>query len=141
MKVNVMDIKYKINAPISTEHFIDLLTRSTLGERRPLEDKKCIEGMISNSNLIISAWENDNLIGIARSVTDFHYACYLSDLAVSKSYQKKGIGKQLQIMTQEQLGPKCKIILIAAPAANEYYEHLGFTNNPRCWILERNASI
>ena len=94
MKVNVMDIKYKINAPISTEHFIDLLTRSTLGERRPLEDKKCIEGMISNSNLIISAWENDNLIGIARSVTDFHYACYLSDLAVSKSYQKKGIGKQ-----------------------------------------------
>ncbi|MGB4882848.1 MAG: GNAT family N-acetyltransferase [Neisseria sp.] len=141
MKVNVMDIKYKINAPISTEHFIDLLTRSTLGERRPLEDKKCIEGMISNSNLIISAWENDNLIGIARSVTDFHYACYLSDLAVSKSYQKKGIGKQLQIMTQEQLGPKCKIILIAAPAANEYYEHLGFTNNPRCWMLERNASI
>ena len=134
-------IKYKINAPISTEHFIDLLTRSTLGERRPLEDKKCIEGMISNSNLIISAWENDNLIGIARSVTDFHYACYLSDLAVSKSYQKKGIGKQLQIMTQEQLGPKCKIILIAAPAANEYYEHLGFTNNPRCWMLERNASI
>ena len=97
--------------------------------------------MISNSNLIISAWENDNLIGIARSVTDFHYACYLSDLAVSKSYQKKGIGKQLQIMTQEQLGPKCKIILIAAPAANEYYEHLGFTNNPRCWMLERNASI
>ena len=141
MKVNVMDIKYKINAPISTEHFIDLLTRSTLGERRPLEDKKCIEGMISNSNLIISAWENDNLIGIARSVTDFHYACYLSDLAVSKSYQKKGIGKQLQIMTQEQLGPKCKIILIAAPAANEYYEHLGFTNNQRCWMLERNASI
>ena len=141
MKVNVMDIKYKINAPISTEHFIDLLTRSTLGERRPLEDTKCIEGMISNSNLIISAWENDNLIGIARSVTDFHYACYLSDLAVSKSYQKKGIGKQLQIMTQEQLGPKCKIILIAAPAANEYYEHLGFTNNPRCWMLERNASI
>ena len=141
MKVNVMDIKYKINAPISTEHFIDLLTRSTLGERRPLEYKKCIEGMISNSNLIISAWENDNLIGIARSVTDFHYACYLSDLAVSKSYQKKGIGKQLQIMTQEQLGPKCKIILIAAPAANEYYEHLGFTNNPRCWMLERNASI
>ena len=141
MKVSVMDIKYKINAPISTEHFIDLLTRSTLGERRPLEDKKCIEGMISNSNLIISAWENDNLIGIARSVTDFHYACYLSDLAVSKSNQKKGIGKQLQIMTQEQLGPKCKIILIAAPAANEYYEYLGFTNNPRCWILERNASI
>ena len=81
------------------------------------------------------------MIGIARSITDFHYACYLSDLAVSKSYQKKGIGKQLQIMTQEQLGPKCKIILIAAPAANEYYEHLGFTNNPRCWMLERNASI
>lgn len=136
-----MNIEYKINKPISVEQFIALLEDSTLGERRPTEDKTCMEGMIANSNLVVSAWHNNQLVGIARSLTDFHYACYLSDLAVSLEYQKLGIGKQLQIFTQQQLGPKCKIILLAAPAANQYYEHIGFTQNPRCWVLSRDAKI
>jgi len=136
-----MSIEYKINEPVTTEQFVALLKVSTLGERRPIEDRECMEGMISNSNLIVSAWYNDQLVGIARSVTDFHYACYLSDLAVSLAHQKSGIGKQLQILTQKQLGPKCKLILIAAPAANQYYKHIGFKHNPRCWVLERESSI
>lgn len=136
-----MNIEYKINEPISVEQFIALLKTSTLGERRPIEDKTCMEGMILNSNLVVSAWHNNKLVGIARSLTDFHYACYLSDLAVSVEYQKSGIGKRLQTLTQEQLGPKCKIILLAAPAANQYYEHIGYTHNPRCWVLSRDAKI
>lgn len=80
-----MSIEYKINAPITADQFIDLLARSTLGERRPIHDIECMEGMIANSNLTVSAWERDSLIGIARSMTDFHYACYLSDLAVCQS--------------------------------------------------------
>ncbi len=136
-----MSIEYKINEPITTDQFVALLEASMLSERRPIEDRECMEGMISNSNLTVSAWQNSELIGIARSVTDFHYACYLSDLAVSKEHQKSGIGKQLQSLTQEQLGPKCKLILIAAPAANQYYENIGFTNNSRCWVLERDSSI
>ena len=132
---------YKINESVTTDQFIKLLATSTLGERRPIDDRQCMEGMISNSNLTVSAWSGSELIGIARSMTDFHYACYLSDLAVSKEHQKSGVGKQLQILTQEQLGPKCKLILIAAPAANQYYEHIGFTNNQRCWVLERESSI
>lgn len=136
-----MSIEYRINAPVTVDQFIDLLARSTLGERRPIHDPECMEGMVANSNLMVTAWEGETLVGIARSVTDFHYACYLSDLAVCRSHQKQGIGRQLQVMTQNQLGPRCRLILIAAPAANAYYEHLGFTNNPRCWVLEREASI
>ena len=129
------------DTPISTDQFIDLLTRSTLGERRPIHDRECIEGMLANSNLVVSAWESGKLVGIARSMTDFHYACYLSDLAVCQSHQMSGIGKKLQSITQSQLGPRCKLILIAAPAANAYYERIGFTNNPRCWVLDREANI
>ena len=136
-----MNIKYKINEAITTKQFVGLLNDSTLGERRPVEDIECMEGMISNSNLTVSAWKDDELIGISRSVTDFHYACYLSDLAVSTKYQGLGIGKKLQSLTQDQLGPKCKLILIAAPAANTYYEHIGFKNTNRCWVLERDSSI
>ena len=136
-----MAIDYQINRPVSADQFIDLLRDSTLGHRRPIDDRECMEGMIKNSNLIITAWDNENLVGIARSMTDFHYACYLSDLAVARHHQGCGIGKRLQVITQEQLGPKCKLILVAAPAANTYYEHLGFQNNPRCWVLEREHLI
>jgi N-acetylglutamate synthase-like GNAT family acetyltransferase len=136
-----MSIEYKINTPVSADQFIELLRQSSLGERRPIDDRECIEGMVKNSNLIISCWDGEKLIGIARSMTDFHYACYLSDLAVDKKYQSSGVGKKLLVITQEQLGPKCKLILIAAPTANSYYKHLGFTNNQSCWILEREQSI
>jgi predicted N-acetyltransferase YhbS len=136
-----MNIQYKINAPVSTDQFIELLLESTLGERRPIEDRSCMEGMVKNSNLMVTAWDDGALVGIARSMTDFHYACYLSDLAVHKKYQKKDIGKKLQALTQEQLGPRCKLILLAAPAANSYYEHIGFTNNQRCWVLDREQNI
>lgn len=136
-----MTIDFKINTPISADQFIELLCESTLGERRPVEDRQCMEGMLTNSNLVVTAWHRDKLVGIARSMTDFHYACYLSDLAVHNDYQKRGIGKKLQALTQDQLGQKCKLILVAAPAASSYYEHIGFMNNQRCWVLEREQRI
>lgn len=136
-----MAVEYKVDAPVTADQFIDLLSRSTLGERRPIDDRACIEGMLANSNLVVSAWDAGKLVGIARSLTDFHYACYLSDLAVCQSVQRQGIGKKLQTMIQQQLGSRCKLILIAAPGANAYYRHIGFSNNPRCWILPRDRNI
>lgn len=136
-----MAIDFKINHPITTDQFIDLLKNSTLGQRRPIHDRVCMEGMVSNSNLMVSAWDDSLLIGVARSVTDFHYACYLSDLAVHREYQRTGIGKRLQSLTQAQLGAHCKLILIAAPAANSYYGQIGYTRNDRCWALEPGVAI
>lgn len=136
-----MNIRYEINTPVPTDQFIDLLNASTLGERRPVDDRECMEGMVNNTNLMISAWDGDKLVGIARSMTDFHFACYLSDLAVDKNYQKLGIGKKLQVLTQGQLGPKCHLILLAAPTANDYYKHIGFEHNPRCWVLPPGQNI
>jgi len=136
-----MEISYKVNHAITPDEFIALLHSSTLAERRPVDDYACIEGMIKNSNLLVTAWDDNKLIGVARSITDFHYACYLSDLAVDKKYQKRNVGKNLQSLTQEQLGSKCKLILISAPVANSYYNHIGFTNNDRCWVLERGTKI
>lgn len=136
-----MSIEYKVNAPLTTDQFIDLLRRCTLGERRPINDRECMDGMVINSNLTVTVWDSDRLVGIARSMTDFHYACYLSDLAVCSSYQRQGIGKQLQAVTQHQLGTRCKLILIAPPTAHDYYQHIGFTNNTRCWVLQRDDRI
>lgn len=134
-------ITYKTNEPITTDQFIDLLRHSTLGERRPIHDRECMAGMVANANLLVTAWDGETLIGVARSLTDFHYACYLSDLAVHQAYQKQGIGQQLQTLTQEALGPHCTLILLAAPAAHNYYGHIGFTPHPRAWVLPREARL
>ncbi|MBW7469467.1 GNAT family N-acetyltransferase [Marinobacter sp. F4218] len=136
-----MTIEFKVNHPVTADQFIGLLESSTLGERRPMQDRACLEGMVANSNLIVSAWDGSLLVGVARSVTDFHYACYLSDLAVREDYQRSGIGKRLQLLTQSQLGPHCKVILLAAPAASTYYGRLGYAHNERCWLLEPGVTI
>ena len=136
-----MEVEYTVNEPVTPEQFIDVLRRSSLAERRPVDDLVCITGMLEKSNLIVAAWYEGKLVGIARSITDFHYACYLSDLAVDRAYQGRGIGIELQRVTQHQLGPRCKIILLAAPAAIGYYPHIGYTKYESCWILEREKEL
>ena len=134
-------IRFTTNEPISAESFRDILLHSTLGERRPVDDLDCLAGMIEHSNLIVTAWNSQSLVGIARSVTDFHYCCYLSDLAVDLAYQRQGIGRQLIQITQNALGPRCKIILLSAPAATNYYSHLGFERHDQAWVLARTKRI
>lgn len=141
MTLKLPEIDYRINHPVTADEFIDLLNACALGIRRPVQDRQCIQGMISNSNLMVSAWHREKLVGISRCVTDFHYACYLSDLAVAEPVQGLGIGKRLIDLTQEQLGPRCKILLFAAPDANTYYAKLGFEQNTRGWVLEPDQSV
>jgi len=130
-------ISYSDKAPITAKQAIDLYKRSTLGERRPINNVTTFELMLKNANLIITAWDDDKLIGISRSLTDFAYVAYLADLAVDEQYQRTGIGKQLIEETKARLGPECMIVLLAAPKANAYYEHLGFEHNPRAWTLKK----
>lgn len=128
-------LRYSTEDVLTVDSFRDLLIRSTLGERRPIHDRDCLEGMVKNADLTVTCWEGDMLVGVARSVTDFTFCCYLSDLAVDRAWQRKGIGRRLIEATREKLGPDCKVILLSAPAAVDYYPHIGFTHHPQAWIL------
>jgi len=130
-------ITYRDDAKVTADQAIDLYVRSTLGERRPINNVETFKAMLENANLTITAWDGEKLIGISRSLTDFAYVAYLADLAVDQKYQKSGIGKQLIEETKARLGPECMIVLLAAPKANEYYEHIGFEHNPRAWTLKK----
>jgi predicted N-acetyltransferase YhbS len=132
-------ITYTENASISSEEAIDLYIRSTLGERRPIDNIETFAAMLAHANLTISAWDGEKLVGISRNLTDFAYVAYLADLAVDEQYQRQGIGKRLIEETKARLGPDCMIVLLAAPKANDYYEHLGFEHNPRAWMIKNNS--
>jgi GNAT superfamily N-acetyltransferase len=130
-----VSIIYATDRTIDARQFIDVLRRSTLAERRPVDDPQCIAAMLKHANLLCTAWDGNKLIGVARSVTDFEYCCYLSDLAVDVSYQKHGIGRELIRLTQTQLGAKAKLILLSAPKAEAYYPKIGFEAHRSAWIV------
>lgn len=129
------NIIYKVESSLDPSEFIDVLNRSSLGERRPVDDLSRIKKMCENANLIVTARLDGKLIGIARSITDFSYCIYLSDLAVLKVYQKKGIGKKL-IEETKKMAPHAKLILLSAPAAIDYYPKIGMKKHDYCFILD-----
>lgn len=136
-----MDIAYRDDVRPDAAQAIEVFRRSTLGERRPLDRPDIFAGMMANAGLLITAWEGDLLVGIARSLTDRVYVAYLADLAVDARLQRRGIGKRLIAETRRRLAPTCMLVLLAAPQANGYYEPLGFRHNPRAWVLKGDEPV
>ena len=131
-----LETVYSVEPDLTASQFIDVLRRSTLAERRPADNTDRIEGMLRNASIIVTARDSDGLlIGVSRAITDFHYCTYLSDLAVDESAQRRGVGKRLINETHSAAGLNTTLILLSAPAAREYYPHIGMQKHDSCWII------
>ncbi|MEM9643623.1 MAG: GNAT family N-acetyltransferase [Planctomycetota bacterium] len=129
-------MKYAEEPDLTVAEFIDVLRRSKLAERRPVDQPRRVEAMLRNADVIITARDDHHqLVGVARSITDHAYCTYLSDLAVDERYQRQGIGKELIRLSHKTAGMETRLILLAAPAAVQYYPHVGFESHPSCWML------
>lgn len=129
------EIIYSLEKSLDPDEFIEVLKKSTLAERRPVDDEQRITTMCNNANLIVTARLNGILVGVARSITDFVYCTYLSDLAVDVKHQKKGIGKKL-IEETKKATPQAKLILLSAPAAIDYYPKIGMIKHSYCYFID-----
>ena len=132
-------IAYREGNELDLDQVIALYRASTLGERRPVDDRPRMEQMLRGANLVVTAWDGESLVGIARSVSDFAYCTYLSDLAVHLDYQRRGIGKELMRRTQAR-GGQATVFLFAAPKAVDYYAHVGFSGGSG-WMLRASEPI
>lgn len=126
---------YNFDITPGTDQIIELYRNS--GLPRPIDDAERIEKMFANSNLIVTAWDNEVLVGVSRSITDWCWSCYLADLAVRKEYQKFGIGKKLIALTKEKVGEQSMVLLLSVPTAMEYYPKVGFTKQESSFIINR----
>jgi len=133
-------IEYKSNLEVDLDQAIELYVASTLGVRRPVADRERMAAMFRHANIIITAWDGELLVGISRAITDYAWYTYLSDLAVRESHQRQGIGKELMRLTQAA-APQASVLLLAAPAAEQYYPHVGFTHAPTAWVLRPHERI
>ncbi|MBC8114211.1 MAG: GNAT family N-acetyltransferase [Candidatus Saccharimonas sp.] len=134
-------ITFRIGNDLDLDELIELYSATSLGVRRPLDDRATMADMLRHASLIVTAWEGPLLVGVSRSLTDFSYVAYLSDLAVRESHQHRGIGRDLIHHTREALGPRCKLVLLSAPAAVDYYPRLGFTQHPSAWTLDAHEPL
>ena len=130
-----MNIIYKSGIIPATEEIIELYDKA--GLPRPTNDKDRIQKMFENSNLVVTAWDNEKLVGISRSITDWVWSCYLADLAVDPGYKKSGIGKGLIQETRDKLGEQSMILLLSVPTALEYYPKVGFEKENRAFMISR----
>lgn len=130
-----MEIIYRTDITPDIDKIIDVYNSS--GINRPITDKDRITKMYVNSNLIVTAWDKDKLVGVSRSLTDFCYCCYLSDLAVRKDYQATGIGRKLIELIKNNIGEQTALILLSAPTAMNYYPKVGFQKIDNGFIIKR----
>jgi GNAT superfamily N-acetyltransferase len=130
-------VHYALEPNLSASEFIDVLMRSTLSERRPVDEPEIIAGMLRNADVILTARSEGKLIGVSRAITDFAYCTYLADLAVDTAFQRRGVGRELIRRTHEAAGIQTRLILLAAPAAESYYPHVGMVRHDSCWTLKR----
>jgi len=130
-------ITYEIAKNFDIEKIIEVFESS--GIVRPTKEKERIKSMFENANLIYFAYDNGELIGLTRCVTDFSYCCYLSDLAVKKDYQKQGIGKMLIEKVRERIGEKVALILLSANSAMDYYPKINFEKADNAFIIKRKS--
>jgi GNAT superfamily N-acetyltransferase len=104
---------------------------------RPTNDLPRIARMFGAPSLVISAWQGERLVGVCRSLTDYSYCCYLSDLAVDKAIQGQGIGRELIRRTREIIGDEVSLILLSAPGAMSYYPAVGFEKAENAFVIRR----
>jgi len=131
------DIQYALEPELSAEAFIGVLEASGLAERRPVGEPERIATMLRHADIVVTARHEDRLIGVSRAIADFGFCCYLSDLAVDRAYQKRGIGRALIERTWDAAGRQTTLILLSAPAAVAYYPHIGMTKHDGCFTYPR----
>lgn len=137
--MNMEDIEYRSSRKLTVSEFAELLKRTSLGARRPVDDPGKLQLMLDHGNVFITAWHGDKVVGVSRALTDFSFCCYLSDLAVDEAYQRRGIGKRLITETHRAAGLHTTLILLAAPAAKDYYPHIGMERFTDCFLIPRRT--
>lgn len=129
------EIQYRQNVALDPAQVAEVYLSS--GIRRPSDDLPRLQRMLENSNLVISAWHQQKLVGVCRALTDFSYCCYLSDLAVRHEYQQQGVGLGMIDQLRQTIGDEVALILLSAPEAMDYYPKLGFEKVDNGYIIKR----
>ena len=136
-----MAITYAQETGLTAEEYIACVGQTTLGASRPLGNVERVQAMIDESDLVVTARAEDGtLLGLSRTITDWHWVAYCMDLAVVETQQGSGIGKALLDTTAKVLGPGVAIALLPLPGVEGFYRHIGMSDYPAFWRKREDKS-
>lgn len=128
-------VTYQLEADLPLQEYIEILNSSGLGKRRPMDDSGHLGRMLTGSNLILTAREDGELVGVLRALSDFCYRTFIADLAVTSERQGEGIGRAL-LQKAKETAPEARLFLFSAEDAEGFYQKLGFQLHERCYQLK-----
>jgi len=121
-----MQIEYKENNIPKEEDIIELYNSVGWGHTK---SPQALFDAIKNSSYVITAWENKNLIGLGRAISDETITVYFPDLLIKPDWQRKGIGTKIMQMLLFKYGHLHNQVLIAEDEkAIKFYKRLNFKN-------------
>ncbi|MBV6477433.1 MAG: hypothetical protein HGGPFJEG_00172 [Ignavibacteria bacterium] len=136
------NIKYRNSKNIRESDILNLYEDA--GWTNYTKDKAVLYEAIRNSYFVVSAFENDKLVGLIRVVSDGLTIVYIQDILVLNSHKRKKIGTELmKIVLEEFKNVRQKVLLTDDSATNKkFYESLGFTsvinNSLTAYIIMEN---
>lgn len=136
-----MTVRLSLDERPTAAQFIALLDAAGIAHRRPIDKPEIIQAALDRSQVVVTAWDGDELIGALRAITDFHLHCYVGEIAVKPGNQRGGIGLAMQRLVREQLGPECKIKLSSTLEASTYYPRIGYVRPEFFWELPPSTPL
>ena len=126
---NKVNIRYSSLKNLPTEH-VQALYESVQWSAYTKDMPKLMRG-IENSQIVITAWNEEELVGLVRCLTDFETIAYIQDILVKPAYRKQGIGDELMRQTLAKLTGIRQIVLMtedgdAVKGLHAWYQSHGF---------------
>lgn len=135
-----MSITYQQELGLTAAEYVSVLSRTTMRDKRPLANTARIQGMLDGANFIVTARENNSIVGLARCITDFAWIAYCAELAVAETHQGLGVGQKLIEVAKAILGPQIGLSLIAEPEAEGFYRRIGMEQYPAFFLDREDRS-
>ena len=112
-----------------------LLDKNTSwAKKRKLKDlKHCL----ANSDVIVSLWSNNKILGFGRALSDGTYRSVLWDIVIDHQHQGKGYGKLIvnSLLESKKINQSEKVYLMTSTQMN-FYCQIGFKE-----VLSQNLLI
>lgn len=89
-----------------------------------------------NSHSLVTAWDGDQLVGLANAISDGFLVVYYPHVVVHPDYQRNGIGSELMDRLLHRYEGFHQHAVLADKTAVKFYERCGFKRSvcPSMWI-------
>lgn len=131
-----MNFQFKISPDYpKPESVLTLFNNAGIG--KPNWTSERLDRAMRGSSLVITAWENEKLVGYVSVITDLAWVGYITQLAVDPSQHKMGIGKKLIQLAEKNLGDEVTLVVHSSDNATKFYENYGFVPYSNVFKLKR----